>query len=194
MATNYYAFITPTLERKRELVDLILVEKNYEKIVQEVVKTFGFYGVDIGGEPKATGGVIHLGRREKPGARFLWNPNIYFFNALKSKFDGAFEVHYTEVTPYMTYRLDKLGISTFINRPDLTVYNEYGEWQDKDEFLKMAFEFDDFDEEEAEKLYKANFADKIFIEEMRKLGYAIKDDSSLFYNDGLMFLASQNFR
>ena len=55
MATNYYAFITPTLERKRELVDLILVEKNYEKIVQEVVKTFGFYGVDIGGEPKAPG-------------------------------------------------------------------------------------------------------------------------------------------
>ena len=193
MATNYYAQITPTLERKRELVDLILVGKNYGDIVKEINKTFGFYGVDIGGEPKANGGVIHLGRLEKPGSRFLWNPNIFFFNTLKSKQDGSFEVQYTEVTPYMTYRLDKLGISTFINRPDLTVYTEYGEWQDKDEFLKMAFEFDDFDEEEFKKNYVNRFPDKIYSAEMKKLGYNVKEDTSIFYNDGLMFYTNTNF-
>lgn len=193
MATNYYAQITPTIERKRELVDLILVGKNYGDIVKEINKTFGLYGVDIGGEPKANGGVIHLGRLEKRGARFLWNPNVYFFNTLKSKWDGAFEVQYTEITPYMTYRLDKLGISTFINRPDLTVFTEYGEWQDKDEFLKMAFEFDDFDEEEFKKNYVDRFPDKMYRAEMKKLGYNVKEDTSIFYNDGLMFYSNTNF-
>lgn len=193
MATNYYAQITPTLERKRELVDLILVEKNYNKIVSEVMKTFGLYGVDIGGEPKATGGIIHLGKNDRANGRFLWNPNIYFFNALISTWDGALEVQHTEIESYMTYRLDKDGIRTFINRPDLTVITEYGEWVDKDEFLKIAFEFDDWDEEEVEKQYDLQYPDETYRKALKKLGFKLKDNSSIFYNDGLMFLASTNF-
>lgn len=194
MATNYYAQITPTIERKRELVDLILVEKNYNRIISEIMKTFGLYDVDISGEPKATGGIIHLGRMDKPNGRFLWNPNVYIFNELKSKYEGAVEVQYTEIVSHMLYSLNKTDIEIFIRRPDLNIYTEYGEWVDKDEFLKMAFEFDDWDEEETECNYKLPYPEEELKEALKKFGYNIKKDSSIFYSDGLMFLASQNFQ
>lgn len=193
MATNYYAQITPTLERKRELVDLILVEKNYNRIISEIMRTFGLYYVDISGEPKADGGVVHLGRMDKPKGRFLWNPNVYIFNALKSRYDGAFEVQYTEIVSHMLYKLDKASIETFIRRPDINLFTEYGEWVDKDEFLKMAFEFDDWDEEETERNFELQYPEEELKKELKKLGYNIRENSSIFYNDGLMFLASQNF-
>lgn len=193
MPTNYYAQITPTIERKRELVDLILVEKNYNRIISEIMKTFGLYDVDISGEPKANGGVVHLGRMDKPKGRFLWNPNVHIFNELKSKYDGAIEVQYTEIVSHMLYKLNKVGIETFIRRPDINLFTEYGEWVDKDEFLKMAFEFDDWDEEETKRNFELQYPDEELKKELKKLGYNIKKNSSIFYNDGLMFLATQNF-
>ena len=193
MATNYYAQRMPTIERKRELVDLILIEKNYNRIISEVMKTFGLYGVDVSGEPKANGGIIHLGRMDKPNGRFLWNPNVYIFNELKSRYEGAVEVQYTEIVSHMLYSLNKTGIETFIKRPDLNVYTEYGEWVDKDEFLKMAFEFDDWDEEETKLYNELQYPDEELKKELKRLGYNVKKDSSIFYNDGLMFLATQDF-
>lgn len=193
MATNYYAQRIPTIERKRELVDLILVEKNYNRIVSEVMKTFGLYGVDVSGEPKANGGIIHLGRMDKPNGRFLWNPNVHIFNELKSRYEGAIEVQYTEIVSHMLYSLNKIGIETFIRRPDLNVYTEYGEWVDKDDFLKMAFEFDDWDEEETKLYHELQYPDEELKKELKRLGYNVKKDSSIFYNDGLMFLATQDF-
>lgn len=190
---NYYAQIAPTLERRAELVNMILTSHRYGEIVKEINKTFGLYGVDISGKPKANGGIIHLGKTTIPNGRFLWNPNIFFFNELTtSQFDNV-SVENTKVKPYMTYRLTREGITTFINRPDLTVFTEYGEWVDKDDFLKMSLEYDDFDTEEMEKEYKLEYPDENYMKELKKLGFNTKKNSSIFYSDGLMFLACTDF-
>ena len=183
---NFYAQITPTIERKAELVNMILTSQKYGKIIEEVNKTFGFYGVDISGLPKATGGMMHLGKTLVPNGRFLWNPNIFFFQTLISSCLDYTMVEHTEVTAYQTYQLTRDGISTFIKRPDLTIFTEYGEWWDKNDFLKMAFEYDDFDDEELDLGHVQ--IDENYTKELKRLGFSVRNGSPIFYNDGLMGL------
>lgn len=193
MSTNYYARKIPSDIRKLELSKLILTEKNYGKIINEVLKTFGNYNPNVETNT-VEGGVIHLGLSTGNGERFIWCPNVYVFENMHV--DENQKAIFDELGVYMTYQLDKDGVKKFIQRSDIEVYNEYGEYVDKDDFIKMACEFDDGDIDEEnlnDKLPNFFNEDSPLRTELRKRGFNIKKGISTFYNDGLLFETTNDF-
>ena len=213
MGTNYYARIIPTKERKEHLKKLIDTD-DFGTIVEEIAKTYERYGNNAYEEP--TGGVVHLGKSSY-GWKFLWNPNFYVLRnghtVLEDVGEGAQRVVYIEDpdTYHTLYPLTKKGIKDFIDRPDVKVFDEYGEEQDKDEFFKYALEFvtrvdEDGNTVEAydDKTYtleEASAFEKSYgrfdtptIKGLRNAGYEIDAKYNYdFYSDGLRFSTSNDF-
>ena len=95
MGTNYYARIIPSKSRKEHLKRLI-DEDRFSLIKQEVQKMYG-----ESDEYTEEAGEIHLGKRSS-GWKFLFNPNYEKY-----------------------YKLTKEGLSEFLHREDVIIYNEY---------------------------------------------------------------------
>lgn len=130
MGTNYYARIIPKEEDKQKLIDAI--NNNDYNIIEDLASEL--YGHR--NEYTRKGNVIHLGKRSC-GWKFLWNPNVIKYH------DGYIDSEtkeYVSVVKYdYIYPLTKQGITEFVMRKDVIIYDEYGEQQDSKEFLEMAF-------------------------------------------------------
>lgn len=188
MGTNYYARVIPTKKRKLELFSLINTDK-WNEILEETHKIFdNFHPYNIN-DPIT--GVIHLGKRSA-GWKFLWNPNIYLIR------NG-----YT----YYVYSLNKESIWNFINRPDIEIYDEYGEKQDKKEFFDMAINWITWKGKEAwdsksyaeyERSKNPNYKDYSsrgeYIDLLLNEGFKMASESNHdFYSDGLRFATTTEF-
>lgn len=200
MGTNYYARILPKENEKQELIKMIQ-DDDYNNIVEFVSKLY-----DDRNQYTRLGNVIHLGKRSC-GWKFLWNPNVIKY------YDGYVDPEtkeYISVDKYdYVYPLTKQGITDFVMREDVIIYDEYGEQQDPKEFLEMAFSWGQPDGwigktyEEDPRSGPSNYKNYYWSEKYQR-GMHLKEDEMWFdlgyiveyYDfeaDGLRFSTSINF-
>lgn len=191
---NYYARIRPSKERKAELKAAIEAD-DFDKLVEEVEKTYGRFTVEFG-EPK--GGKVHLGKSSM-GWKFLWNPNVYVIRNghMEDDEDGIRRYVKDPNTAYYLYPLTKEGIRNFIMRKDIAIYNEEGEYEDKEEFLKYAFSrTDGYDAKTYEEDTKAKEwkCESELVDLLEQEGFEFTSwTKSDFYSDGLRFATFTDF-
>ena len=196
MGTNYYARIIPKeedIKKLHELIDLNVFKAIREK-TYELYERFEPYNMD-----DKPSGYIHLGKRSG-GWKFLWNPNIYMIrNGHTEEIEpGHFRFVPDPDTPYYLYLLTKNGIKSFIDREDIEIFNEYNEKEDKEEFFKMALNWDK-ESWDSDSYYLAFPDEKVwnckneYTDFLESLGYKLSKNKSDFYSDGLRFATSTDF-
>lgn len=200
MGTNYYARIIPKEEEKNQLINKI-INNQFDEIVDLASELYGRRN-----EYTRIGNVIHLGKRSG-GWKFLWNPNVIKYH------DGYLDSetkNYIDVIKYdYVYPLTKQGITDFVMRDDVIIYDEYGEQEDPKEFLEMAFSWGEPDGwtgktyEEDPKTPSSHYRNYYWSEKYQRgmhtqedemwfdLGYIVEYYD--FEADGLRFSTSINF-
>lgn len=186
MGTNFYARIIPKEEDKQTLKEAI--DTNDYSTIESMVKEM-YSSLD---EYTHKGGEIHLGK-SSCGWKFLWNSNVHEYC------DGYFDEnnHFVPVyKQWYPYELTKEGIERFVMRPDVEIYDEYGEIQNKKEFLNFAFTKEGIDCKEyyTNPKYQAGCWYRDPEESNRKfksLGFNPRYGE--FYSDGLRFSTSIDF-
>lgn len=186
MGTNYYARIIPREEDKQTLKEAI--DANDYSTIESMVKEM-YSSLD---EYTRKGGEIHLGK-SSCGWKFLWNSNLHEYCDGYFGQDKHFMPIYKQWSPY---ELTKEGITKFVMRPDVEIYDEYGELLNKEEFLNYAFNKEGIDAEEynTNPKYDAGWCFEESEETLRKftsLGFNPKYGE--FYSDGLRFSTSIDF-
>lgn len=198
MATNYYARIIPTKEKKEELKSLIDNDKfdEAEELFSELYGKPSFDG------EKLTYGIVHLGKRSV-GWKFLWNSNLFEKrNGHRDNDSGEWITEPSEqVTVYGA--LDKKHIKSFINREDVIIINEYKKPIDKEEFWNMAInwckddglDMDDYNRMEDKSFHYDMPSQASFIQSLISQGcdYKLSRCGNEFYSDGLRFCSTNEF-
>jgi hypothetical protein len=210
MGTNFYARIIPSKERREQLKKL-LDSSDFTAIHDEINLRYGSFRAY--NDTDELCGEIHLGKRSA-GWKFLWNPQIHIIRHGHLEpvgRDGHTFSRYISDPPtaYYVYPLTKQGIKEFLDRPDVEVYDEYGEKQDKDEFFDMAVNWTTWTNHRTGKTGEAwdsqtyknehpedycGRCDNELIQylENNKVKF-ISYDRSDFYSDGLRFATSIEF-
>ena len=209
MGTNYYAHRIPS-KTKKELIKALIDTDSFHDITEQVNNIYGEFNVDYGGN--ASGGIIHLGKASW-GWKFLWNPNWYIvhhFHTEEEKEDDGKTISRFVDNPntlYEVYPLTKEGIKNFIDQPDIEIYDEYGDRQNKEEFWDMAINWgcgkedkgwDSKSYEEWERkeghYYQPWKTIGELVDMIKEKGYSFTSDSqSDFYSDGLRFSTYTSF-
>lgn len=183
MGTNYYARIIPKEEDKQKLKEAI--DNNDYSVIESIVAEM--YGpLD---EYTHKGGKIHLGK-SSCGWKFLWNCNIHQYC------DGYFDEtnHFIPVYKYWKlYEPTKEGITAFVMRDDIIIYDEYEEVQDKQKFLDFAFNKEGIDCKEYYTNPEYNAVHYYPSRDTRFIELGFKPEYGEFYSDGLRFSTSINF-
>ena len=203
MGTNYYAHIIPPHYRKSDLCEAI--ELNNFKLIRELTdEMYSSIRMEYG---KIIGGTVHLGKRSG-GWKFLWNPNVLIIRNGHIEWEESSEGKLGRWIPEPShlkylYPLTKEGIKAFIDRDDIIIYDEYDEYQDKDDFWQMALAWgqkDGYDaasyeeHEEKEGGYRqypitGELTDLLIDEGYKFTSYSNSD----FYSDGLRFAGFTEF-
>lgn len=209
MGTNYYIRKLPPKEKKEDLKKLIDIN-DFKNIREQVSQIYGSF-CPLNMEDELMG-EIHLGKRSG-GWKFLWNPNIYQIRNGHTEWEdhnGIRTGHWVSEsdTAYYVYPLTKEGIKAFIDRPDIEIYDEYEEKQDKEEFWNMAINWtiwEDHETGEVKEAWDADSYDKEFPNErkfssrneytdfLESLGYKLSVCKQDFYADGLRFATTTDF-
>lgn len=184
MGTNYYARIIPK-EKDKETLKKAIDNNDYNTITKLYNELYGELN-----EYNHKGGEIHLGKASY-GWKFLWNSNIHKY------YDDEYDINgnFISVCKYWKpYELTKDGIREFIMRDDVEIYDEYGDLEDKEEFINYAFNKEGLDGYK----YHLEHPDEIVwrdsedtLKPFRDLGYS--PEYGNFYSDGLRFSTSINF-
>lgn len=191
MGTNFYARIIPTKERKEEIKKAI-DEDDFPTVKELVEKTYyspTTYSVE--------GGNVHLGKRSS-GWKFLWNPNWSKIHKGHSEIDsgGKYKWINEGYAIHKYYDLTKQSITDFVNQANVVIYDEYNEKQNKQEFLDMAFGWNDgWDSESYLKEMGGNAA--IYTSEytqfLEQEGFTLSKTKADFFSDGLRFATHTEF-
>lgn len=196
MGTNFFAHIIPTKERKNKIKEAIDNDdfQTVKRLVEETYYSPTKYNVE--------GNNIHLGKRSS-GWKFLWNPNWYQIRKGHSEVDSEGNYHWIDdgYTIHKYYDLNKKSITDFINQDNVVIYDEYDEKQNKQEFIDMAFGWNDgwdsdsYDEYEKQQnpsyispVYRSEYTD--FLENE---GFKLSRSKTNFYSDGLRFATTTEF-
>lgn len=206
MSCNFYARIKPSKEAKEALKGAIDIGF-YQAIENCYKEMYSSLEYDYADE-MFKGGYMHLGKRSC-GWKFLWNPNIFIKRNGHTEeienehgvIERRWKIDASELIYF--YPLTKEGIKAFIDRPDVEIYDEYDELQDKKEFWNMAlnwgYEKDDigYDARTYEEKYpeeKKYVCDSELIRLLERDGYKFSSvTKSDFYSDGLRFSTSTDF-
>lgn len=186
MGTNYYARIIPKEEDKQKLKKAI--DDNDFSVIESMVAEM----YNPLNEYTHKGGEIHLGK-SSCGWKFLWNSNIHEYC------DGYFDDsnHFIPVYKYWKpYEPTKEGITTFVMKEDVIIYDEYGEVQDKQKFLDFAFNKEGIDGKEYQTNPKYNAGTRwaeSYDSLRRFISLGFKPEYREFYSDGLRFSTSIDF-
>ena len=190
MGTNFYARIIPKEEDKQMLINAIKND-NYDFVTDLVSELYGNRN-----EYTRRGSVIHLGKRSA-GWKFLWNSNVIYYC------DGYLDKETKEFVPVWkfdtVYPLTHQGITDFVMRDDVIVFDEYNEVQDKEEFLEMAFNWnakDGLTSKEYQENPKYNASPYYGLDEREAKkwkDFGVKVDYYDFESDGLRFSTSIAF-
>lgn len=186
MGTNYYARIIPREEDKQKLKNAI-DNNDYNTIESMVAEMYSTLSED-----SHKGGEIHLGK-SSCGWKFLWNSNIHEYC------DGYYDENNHFIPVYKTwypYEHTRVGITNFVLRKDVEIYDEYGELQDKDEFLRYAINKEGIDCKDyyTDPKYKSTYWGCDNEESLRKFkSLGFYPEYGEFYSDGLRFSTSITF-
>lgn len=202
MGTNYYARILPTKERKEEIKKAIDSD-DFRRIRDLIYETYDTHSYSFEIENYGVQGVFHLGK-SSGGWKFLWNPNVYVKHnghTEKEELESGHTVyHFVEEpnTLVYLYPLTEEGIREFINKDNVEIFDEYNEKQDKEEFLKFAFNKEGVDsktyhEKHPEERSYSCSSELIILLEKEGINF-ISYSRSDFYSDGLRFSTSTDFR
>lgn len=140
MGTNYYLRKKPLLEQREELKKLIDSSSdgsNFREILEMANEMYG--ECDRYERDK---GIVHLGK-SSAGWKFLWNPNIVEKNF--GHYDMEKKEFIDDFRTVKKYDLSREGIINFVMDDSYVLYNEYGEVQDKEQFLDWALNKDGLD-------------------------------------------------
>lgn len=216
MGTNFYARINPTRTRKRKIKKAI-DEDDYDKIHHLINATYKKVFIDYDSEPLTVkGGIVHLGKRSG-GWKFLWNPNWYRLPLMHTEKIKTGENSYRYIpvddgfNVFKFYELNRESIKNFINRKNVTIYDEYGEIQNKEEFFDMAvnwgydpdkpgWDSESYEQYEinrqtdAMNYYQPYILRSEYIDFLgRECGFKLTKYNADFYSDGLRFATSLEF-
>ena len=193
MGTNYYIKQKPLVNDVNRLISLIEDSLDYQNVNYQEIK-------DIVDELycertpfNLNGRVIHLGK-SSAGWKFLWNPNIVKIpksNYVNGKFVAVMPSIYDKV-----YELTKESIREFVMRPGNILVDEYGDIQDKEEFLEWAFNKEGLDSESYAKEYngEGRYPETERQKMWKDLGFTFNSIYQHdFYSDGLRFSTSVEF-
>ena len=200
MGTNYYARVIPSEDQKQALKDAI--DKNNFNEIEKMVGAM-YRGVHEDYDMHAyVGGEIHLGKLSS-GWKFLWNPNLYEIR--QGHWDDTTRSWVQDKSKCQKfYDLTKAGLKAFIDREDIEIYDEYGRKHDKEEFWKMALEWNqpdgwDGDTYEEEERKRGNMRpcywsyESEYITFLESQGYKMNKYYTDFYSDGLRFSTGTDF-
>lgn len=182
MSTNYYLRHKPTQEQIDELkkcIDSTVNGQNFFEVLELAKQMYATCD-----EYEQDNGEMHIGKRSD-GWKFLWCPNVHYTPCI-DKETGNWV---TDRKIEKKYELTKKGITDYIMQDEFVVVDEYGDIQDKTEFLDMAFNWctDGYDSLSYSKDYDGwdmSHQQKIF----KEMGIKFDDKTqSDFYSDGLRF-------
>lgn len=134
MGTNYYARIKPSDKDKQKLISLIEDGQDYYGIIELTKALYAEVNDDY---YPFEGGIVHLGKSSY-GWKFLWNTNWREYDG--GHWDGESGKWIKDIKLHKFYDLTAKSLYDFIMREDITIYDEYGEMQDKEKFWKFATE------------------------------------------------------
>ena len=134
MGTNYYARIKPSNKDKQKLISLIEDGQDYYGIIELIKALYAEVNDDY---YPFEGGIVHLGKSSY-GWKFLWNTNWREYDG--GHWDGESRKWIKDMKLHKFYDLTVKSLYDFIMREDITIYDEYGEMQDKEKFWKFATE------------------------------------------------------
>ncbi len=193
MGTNYYIKQKPLIDDANRLISLIEGTIDNQNVNYREIKDLVDELYDKRTPFNLYGRVIHIGKNSF-GWKFLWNPNIIEIPNYDYKYDG--EIIVKSSTYDKVYELTKESIREFIMRPENILVDEYGDIQDKEEFLEWAFNKEGLDSESYYKEYNSEVRypeterQKIW----KKLGFTFNSIYQHdFYSDGLRFSTSVEF-
>lgn len=192
MGTNYYIKQKPLIEDVNLLTSLIKDTLDNQNVDYQEIKDLVSELYDERTPFNLNGRVIHLGKSSF-GWKFLWNPNIVEIPKY-AYVNGEFVVMppvYDKV-----YELTKESIREFVMHPENILVDEYGDIQDKEEFLEWAFNKEGLDSESyAEKYNNESRYPETERQKMWKdLGFTFNSIYQHdFYSDGLRFSTSVEF-
>lgn len=131
MSTFYYARIKPSEEDRNKLIEAIKTD-NFSLIQNRYFRMYcgvsGRLPDDDNDYGVSEGGIIELGVR-RGNSPFVWYANLDHYK-------------YCDDKPKY-YELTRSGIENFIERDDVCIYDEYFEELDKNEFMEMAFSWEE---------------------------------------------------
>ena len=192
MGTNYYIKQKPLIKDVDLLTSLIedtLDNQNVDyQEIKDIVDELYCERTPL----NLNGRVIHIGKNSG-GWKFLWNPNIVEIPKY-AYINGEFVVMpsiYDKV-----YELTKESIREFIMHPENILVDEYGDIQNKEEFLEWAFNKEGLDSESYDKKYngEGRYPETKRQELWKKLGFTFNSIYQHdFYSDGLRFSTSVEF-
>lgn len=200
MGTNYYARIIPTREKKNKLIELI--ENDEFNAIKDTVDLY----YRSPNSYNWRGGEIHLGK-QSGGWKFLWNPNWWKVN--EGSYDSKKREYVDKWVVRKYYDLNKNSILRFLQRPDIRLFDEYGE-----EINNKKEWFDDIVKRDSGTWYGKPLLDnKLYFEttedgkdEWRRSIFRVRSEEKQFwedqgfdaeyldfYSDGLRFSSSCEF-
>lgn len=176
MGTNFYARIMPLDIDKNLLIEAI--NSNDFNTITNLYNSMYSHRDDT----NRFGAVIHLGKRSS-GWKFLWNPNVikyYDCDSNTYKYDYA-------------YPLTKDGISRFLHRKNVIIYDDLGTVFSADSFLNMALNWCPNGYDSIKYENRVNNLKNVYhsTEMWSELGYVVGYYD--FYSDGLLFSTSTIF-
>jgi hypothetical protein len=197
MGTNYYIKQKPLVNDVNRLVSLIEDTLDNQDVNYQEIKDLVDELYDERTPFNLNGRVIHIGKNSI-GWKFLWNPNIIEIPNYNYTDNGK-KITVTSSTYDKVYELTKESIREFIMRPENILVDEYGDIQDKEEFLDWAFNKDGLDSESYAEKYKDESRHSEYPETERQkmwkdLGFTFNSIYQHdFYSDGLRFSTSVEF-
>lgn len=197
MGTNYYIKQKPLVNDVNRLVSLIEDTLDNQDINYQEIKDLVDELYDERTPFNLNGRVIHIGKNSV-GWKFLWNPNIIEIPNYNYTYDGK-KITVTSSTYDKVYELTKESIREFIMRPENILIDEYGDIQDKEDFLDWAFNKDGLDSESYAEKYNNESRRSEYPETERQkmwkdLGFTFNSIYQHdFYSDGLRFSTSVEF-
>jgi hypothetical protein len=196
MSCSYYLRRKPDKEKLKELTELMFGDDTLEHVV-EVQKLFDeLYGdMWFNSEKNCLDGCgVKIGRYTG-GWKFLWHPlvfqrNNFHFERVKTENGEIIRAVYDDPTFYCFWgELTRDAITSVIMDDNNFVYDEYGQLQDKNEFLNMAMNTQGYDDDSYFKEHPEQYRYKDYLraEMFRKFGCDAHYGKGDFYSDGLRF-------
>lgn len=168
MGTNYYACTLPSSGISKYFKETLNAQK-YLALKDDLLTYLN-------------ASICHLGKKSI-GWKFIWNPNYRIDRA-------EYLAGSPYIIKYMAYMFDKNSITRFILRPNIIIYDEYGDIVPKDAMLDIGFGSEPGD---LDSLDECDHIDTTLQTMFEQKGLLVRFANHCFESDGLIFSTATEF-